>query len=76
MTKFILMDAAQAQHARYGTIGDDQNALRPIALADGVRFVLPLAILSMPEFASLHDLLSTFPQEDVADSAFPQPVVS
>lgn len=45
-------------------------ALIPIALADGVRFVLPVAVLGDPAHAMRRDALSAFPVILVERSAF------
>lgn len=52
----------------------DISQLRPIALADGVTFVLPLAVLDDPEHANKHDLLLTFPQREIAPEEWKQSI--
>jgi hypothetical protein len=50
----------------------EQNQLRPVALADGVTFVLGLEVLDDPAHADKRDLLLTFTQREVLPEEWPQ----
>ncbi|GGF56817.1 hypothetical protein GCM10007301_15640 [Azorhizobium oxalatiphilum] len=65
---FLILDQDQADALR----GESSPgaALDPIALADGVRWVLPLAVLDDPGHASRLDALLTLPAEPVGPGEF------
>ncbi len=78
MTQCIVLTETQAK----GLCGDPIRplamtavswaALRPILLADGVRYVLPADLLTNPNFAEVRDQLAAFPVLNVADDEFPK----
>lgn len=67
----IILDATQADHVR-GPTGPNAY-LMPIALADGVTWVLPVEVLADPAHAVHHDYLAALPTRDVLPEEFPQP---
>lgn len=68
----IVMTAAQAASVRYVS-ADRTNALDPVCLADGETYVLPLAVLTDVAHAHLYDVLSSFPQKEIAPHEWPVP---
>lgn len=70
MTQLIVMTAAQAVDvAGYSTASAQ---LRPVMLADGVTFVLPVEVLDDPAHADKRDMLLTFTQREVLPEEFVQ----
>jgi hypothetical protein len=67
----IILDASQADHVR-GPTGP-ASAIMPIALADGLTWVLPEAILNDPAHAVHHAYLAALPTREVLPEEFPQP---
>ena len=59
--EMILLNEDQANSVRrhYGRYSE----LQPIQVEEG--YALPLAVLSDPEFASVHDTLASFPVQEV-----------
>lgn len=68
MANFIILDASQADLVRGPTT--PPASLDPIERQGGL-FVLGAAVLADPAHAMHHALLSTLPQMDGADPAFP-----
>ena len=66
----ITMTQAQADQVRGGT--SPGAALNPVQLANLVEWVLPVAVISDPAHAMYHDVLSLYPQRDVAANEFKQ----
>lgn len=66
----IILNETQADTVR-GPTGPGA-ALDPVALANGTEWVLPEAVLTAPEHAIHHALLSELPKRSVAPSEFPQ----
>ncbi len=66
---FLILTATQAQALAGPTA--DGAALAPMALADGMTFVLPQAVMSDPAHAPRHAALSALPLAPVAPEAFP-----
>lgn len=62
----IILTQAQADQVRGATASG--HALDPIALADGVTFVLPEAVLTDPAHAVHHSLLSSLPTREIDPS--------
>lgn len=65
----LILNAAQAA-ALSGDSGSGA-LLEPRPLADGLRWVLPLAVLSDPAHAARMDVLSALPVADVTAADFP-----
>jgi hypothetical protein len=67
----IILTASQAIQVS----GETQtgNELRPVPLADGVTFVLPVEVLTDPAHAEHHAFLSTLPVRDILPEEWPQP---
>lgn len=66
----IILTHAQANQIRGETT--DGNALDPIALADGVTFVLPEAVLSDPAHQSKRAFLTGLPKRSIAPNEWVQ----
>ena len=65
----IVMTPAQAEAITgYST---PQHQLRPVMLADGVSFVLPLEVLDDPAHIAVRDTLLTYTQREVAPEEWP-----
>lgn len=58
----IILTKTQAQTVR-GTYNEIAS-LEPVPIGDG-RYFLPLAVLTDPNFAEVHEVLSSFPVEEV-----------
>lgn len=67
----IILTSTEADQVR--GITTPGHALEPFLLADGVTYVLPVAVLADPAHAMHHAFLNSLPQRDVDDSEFPQP---
>ncbi len=65
----IILDTEQAAGVRGATASG--AALDPLLLADGVTWVLPVAVLADPEHASRHGALSGLPQRQIAVQEWP-----
>lgn len=65
----IILTASQADQVR-GETGAGA-ALDPVALADGVTFALPEAVLSDPAHASRYEFLSGLPTREIAPNEWP-----
>lgn len=66
---FLILTAAEAQAVSGATAPG--SALWPVALADGVRFVLPVAVLADPAHAARHAELAMLPVAEVPSTDFP-----
>ncbi len=67
---FLILDAAQAVAFRGPT--SPGAALQPVALADGLRWVLPLSVLDDPAHAPRYGALAALPAHSVAEDEFPR----
>lgn len=67
----IILTASQAIQVSGET--SEGSELRPVPLADGVTFVLPVEVLADPAHADWHAFLSSLPQRDVLPEEWPQP---
>lgn len=69
----IILTAAQAAQVRGQDATEDQfdAALEPVALADGVTYVLPEAVLTDPAHAAKQALLAGLPRRTVAANEWP-----
>lgn len=67
--RFLMLTAAQAQ-ALHGPTSA-QAALSPMPLADGLGFVLPLAVREDPAHQSRRAELALLPEVEVSHEAFP-----
>lgn len=66
----IVLTAEQAEEVRGPTATG--AALEPVALADGVTFVLPEAVLDDPAHAGRRDYLASLPRRNIAQNEWPQ----
>ncbi len=66
---FLILTAAQAQ--ALSGVTTPGSALWPMVLADGVRFVLPVAVLADPAHAAHHADLAMLPVAEVPPTDFP-----
>lgn len=67
----IILTAQQAAAIRGPT--SQGASLDPLALADGVTFVLPEEVLSDPAHAMRWDALAALPRRSVSPAEFPAP---
>lgn len=68
---FLILTAVQADALRGPT--SEGAELAPVALTDGERWVLPLAVLDDPVHVVRHAELASLPQGEVSPSEFPAP---
>lgn len=61
------------QAAQFSGETKEGHALRPVLLADGVTYILPIAVLSDPAHATRHEALSALPQRDIAENEWLRP---
>lgn len=59
----IVLTATEAEQVRGGSSAG--AALEPVALADGVTFVLPEAVLDDPAHADKHNMLLGLPRREI-----------
>lgn len=67
--QFLILTPVQAEAVSGPTAA--QAVLSPMPLADGVRFVLPLAVLDDPAHEARHAELALLPVAEVSVADFP-----
>jgi hypothetical protein len=66
----ILTPEQAAQFSGETTKG---HALRPVMLADGLTYVLPVQVLADPNHATRREALNALPQREIADDEWLKP---
>lgn len=72
----IVMTKAQADAVRGTSRKSPYAALAPSPLKDGLRYTLPLDVLTDPAHKEMAGVLAGYPQKDIAESERPNSAAS